>query len=430
MEDAARRAGDSAPNPTVRGLVALAIPALFAGVASALILIALSVLANKLQRLLWVTLPDRFGIGSFAGWWVFGVLSVAGLVVGLLVWLLPGHAGPDPATTGLLSRPLAVSVVPGLAVVVVIGLAGGVSLGPENPIVAINVALMVGLAARFWAKLPGEQVTLLTAAATIGALFGTPVGAALVFTEMMPRRAGVALWSQIFAPLLAAAAGAMTMVAFGRPVLSVRVPDYRDARLVDVLTGSGIAVVAALLCVLAVYLFPVVHRLFHSVHPTLALSAGGMVLGVLAVVGGELTMFKGLDEMKTLTATAGDRSVAGLALITVVKLGALLIAASCGFRGGRIFPAVFVGVGVGLTACAAFHTVPTAVGVASGVLGALMVVARDGWLALFMAATTVGDIDILPVLCIVSLPVWLFVMNAREMLIAPEPATTPASGPP
>lgn len=34
-------------------------------------------------------------------------------------------------------------------------------------------------------------------------------------------------------------------------------------------------------------------------------------------------------------------------LLAVIKLAALVVAAASGFRGGRIFPAVFVGVALG-----------------------------------------------------------------------------------
>ena len=71
------------------------------------------------------------------------------------------------------------------------------------------------------------------------------------------------------------------------------------------------------------------------------------MLGLLALVGGEITLFKGLDEMKRLAAD-GSYSVPALLTITLTKLAALVIAAASGFRGGRIFPAVFVGVALGL----------------------------------------------------------------------------------
>lgn len=417
------------PAPTARQLAALAVPAVAVGVLCALTLLALSLLADTLQDLLWTTLPDWAGVPDGSRSWTFGMLTAVGFVVGVIVWKVPGHAGPDPATTSLVSAPLPLSVLPGLAMTILVGLAGGVSLGPENPIIAINTALTVWFVGRMWKKVPVEVAVMIAAAATIGAMFGTPVAAALVFTEVVAVQGGGQLWTKLFAPLVAAGAGALTMVFLASPVLSVDVPAYDDPKLIDLVSGSAIALAAALLCLVAVYAFPVVHRVFHWLrNPVLAITAGGMVLGVLGAIGGELTLFKGLDEMKELTAAAGDKTTGELALITVVKLLALLVAASCGFRGGRIFPAVFIGVGVGLTAHSALPDIPLAVAVASGVLGAVLVVARNGWLALFMAATTVADIDVLPVLCIVILPVWLLAARRPEMLIHPEPAPEPKQG--
>ena len=53
-------------------------------------------------------------------------------------------------------------------------------------------------------------------------------------------------------------------------------------------------------------------------------------------------------------------------------------------------------------------------------------VTRSGWLSLFMAVTTVNQIELLPVLCVALLPVWLLVTDRPELLI--EPARHGASG--
>lgn len=409
--------------PTTRQLAALSIPAILVGVGCALLLIGISVLAEKLQDLLWTTLPDSVGVAGESRWWIFGILTVVGVAVGLVVWKMPGHAGPDPATTDLVSAPLGLSALPSLAVVLVLGLAGGVSLGPENPIIAINTALTVWAVCRVWKKVPTEVAVLLAAAATVGAMFGTPVAAALVFTEMAASRPGGQLWDKLFAPLVAAGAGALTMVAFGRPVIAVDIPAYDDPRLVDLVSAVVVALAAALLCLAAVYAFPVLHAFFQRMpNPLIAITAGGLVLGVLGAIGGPLTLFKGLDEMKELTAVADDKSAGQLALIAVVKMAALLVAATCGFRGGRIFPAVFIGVGVGLLAHSVVDGIPLPIAISAGVLGTVLVISRSGWLSLFMAATVVADIRVLPILCIVMLPLWLLVSHRPEMLIdAPPP---------
>lgn len=101
--------------------------------------------------------------------------------------------------------------------------------------------------------------------------------------------------------------------------------------------------------------------------------------------------------------------------MTVVKLAALLVATSCGFRGGRIFPAVFVGTALGLCAHALVPGVQPAVGVSAGVLGVLLAITRQGWVSLFVAAALVASPSVLVLLCIASLPAWLLVTGRPQM---------------
>ena len=101
----------------------------------------------------------------------------------------------------------------------------------------------------------------------------------------------------------------------------------------------------------------------------------------------------------------------------LVKLAALVVAAACGFRGGRIFPAVFVGVALGLMLHAHVDAVPAAITVSCAILGMVLVVTRDGWLSLFMAAVVVPDTTLLPLLCMVMLPAWLL-LAGRPLMIA------------
>lgn len=107
------------------------------------------------------------------------------------MWKLPGHGGRDSATTELVADPLPLSALPSLALAVILTLAGGVSLGPENPIIAINAALSIALVVRLAPRVPPALVMAMATAATIGALFGTPVAAALIFTGVVagPRAA-------------------------------------------------------------------------------------------------------------------------------------------------------------------------------------------------------------------------------------------------
>ncbi|MGJ3560505.1 chloride channel protein [Streptomyces sp. INA 01156] len=80
------------------------------------------------------------------------------------------------------------AVLPGLLLATALMLAGGPSLGPENPIIAVNVSLAVLLGTRAFPRTQEHGWVALAEAATIGALFGTPVAAALVISEALTGR--------------------------------------------------------------------------------------------------------------------------------------------------------------------------------------------------------------------------------------------------
>ncbi|MFI6609457.1 ion channel protein [Streptomyces sp. NPDC050507] len=415
-ESAAGSPASTEPAPA-RRLLMLIVPALAVGVVSALVLLGVSLLAEQLQDVLWETLPDALSIGRYSSLWMIVMLTAIGLVTGLTIRTVPGHAGPDPATTGLVDPPLPPAVLPGLLIVTVLALAGGVSLGPENPITAANIALACWAGRRFAPSAPAELWLALAAAGTIGALFGTPVAAALILTETLTAAPGKgALWDRLFGPLAAGAAGALTMTLTAHPSFDLSLPDYTGAHWGDLLSAVVIASAGAVLGLAAVYAFPYVHRAFRALrHPVLAMTAGGLLLGLLGALGGHLTLFKGLDEVKVLAADPDGWSAGGFGGMAVVKTAALLVAAACGFRGGRIFPAVFCGVALGLCAHALVDGVPVALAVTCGVLGILLAITRQGWLSLFTAAVLASDMALLPLLCVATLPAWLLVTGRPLM---------------
>jgi H+/Cl- antiporter ClcA len=413
------------PHPA-RVLLPLLVPAVAVGVVSAVSLAVLSELAGHLETLLWDTVPDAFDVSGDSGPWIILVLTLTGLVVGLVLWLVPGHGGPDPATEALIGAPIPLLVLPGLALLAIIGLGGGVSLGPENPIVAINVGLTFAVGRRLLPRIPADLWVALAVAATVGALFATPVAAALLLTELMGGTDDQPLWSRLYAPLAAAAVGAATMIALDQPSFAIDLPPFRGPQAIDLLTGSAIAVVAILLTIGAVYVFRVTHRLFHGIRNIVIMTTlGGLVLGLLGAIGGTITLFKGLEQVQQLAATVDDYSSQRLLVFTLIKLVALVIAATAGFRGGRIFPSVFVGAAFGLFVTSVFDGVPAALAVGAGVLGVVLVVSKDGWMALFVAAIFAGNVSLLPVLVFVMLPAWLLVAGAPPMQIIQPPAAPP-----
>jgi H+/Cl- antiporter ClcA len=387
------------------------------GIASSLVLIVAMKIATVLQNILWTSLPASVGINASGPFWTIAILTCTGIAVGLVVRFSPGHAGPDPATESLIGAPVSLSALPGLLAALILGLAGGVSLGPEHPIMVVNIALAVALGSRIFPRVSALDWTILAASGTIGALFGTPVAAALIFSQTLNSSNDVPLWDKLFAPLLAAAAGSLTTSLFFHPHFSLPLPYLPELRFVDIISGAIVALIAIAVGMVAVWCLPRLHSLMqHLKNPILTLGIGGFLLGVLGVIGGHITLFKGLDEMQqlalSLTLSANDYM-----LIALIKLAALVMAAACGFRGGRIFPAVFVGVALGLMLHAHVPAVPAAITVSCAILGLTLVVTRDGWLSLFMAAVVVPDSTLLPLLCIVMLPAWLL-LAGKPLMIA------------
>ncbi|MEV5873395.1 ion channel protein [Streptomyces sp. NPDC052101] len=417
QETDAPQAPPPAPTAPARALLPFILPAVAVGVGASLVFVGVSVAAEKLQHVLWGPLPDALGVGRYSVPWVFVMLIATGLAVGLVVWKVPGHAGPDPATVGLNAPVLAPVVLPGLVLAAGLMLAGGPSLGPENPVIAVNVGLAAWLGARLLPRAPGTLWPVLAEAATIGALFGTPVAAALVISEALagrPMRGQ--LWDNVFAPLAAGACGAVTTTLVAHPTFDLGLPPMGHPHAKDLLAALVTASAAAVLGMCAVYAFPYVHAAFGRLqHPMLMLPAGGVVLGALGALGGHLTLFKGLSEIGELVRRPEGWSAGQFAAMAVVKLAALLVAASCGFRGGRIFPAVFIGAALGLCAHALVPAVHPAVGVATGVLGMLLAVTRQAWVSLFTAAVLIASPGVLALLCIASLPAWLLVTGRPQM---------------
>ena len=404
-------------HPRARTMLLLSLPAVAIGIASSLILIVVMKIASVLQNLLWQRLPGTLGIAQDSPLWIIGVLTLTGIAVGLVIRFSQGHAGPDPACEPLIGAPVPPSALPGLIVALILGLAGGVSLGPEHPIMTVNIALAVAIGARLLPRVNRMEWTILASAGTIGALFGTPVAAALIFSQTLNGSSEVPLWDRLFAPLMAAAAGALTTGLFFHPHFSLPIAHYGQMEMTDILSGAIVAAIAIAAGMVAVWCLPRLHAMMHQMkNPVLVLGIGGFILGILGVIGGPVSLFKGLDEMQQMVANQAFRT-SDYFLLAVIKLAALVVAAASGFRGGRIFPAVFVGVALGLMLHEHVPAVPAAITVSCAILGIVLVVTRDGWLSLFMAAVVVPNTTLLPLLCIVMLPAWLLLAGKPMMMV-------------
>jgi H+/Cl- antiporter ClcA len=193
-------------------------------------------------------------------------------------------------------------------------------------------------------------------------------------------------------------------------------PPLRDFLVIDIVSAF---IVGAIACALGVgfgYLLRFIHPIVHRVPVIARLTIAGAALAGIVVIAGDVVMFSGQREMTDLLLESGDLSDGRVLLITLAKLLSLAIAVAVGFRGGRIFPAVFVGLALGVFIHAIIPGVPLTLAAGAAMVGILIAFVRAWFLSLLMVALIVGA-EVLPLLGVALLGAYLVAANAPELRV-------------
>jgi chloride channel protein, CIC family len=382
---------------------------------------------HELEGWLWPDDPD---------WYLILGLPLAGAVIVIAArTLLPGDGG-HPPLAGHAPPVTPISHAPGIVVAAVGTLAFGAVLGPEAPVIALGA--IVGLAATRFARLgPQESAVIGTAGSfsAISALFGGPIVAGVLLVE-----SGVALGARLIPSLLpgfvAAAVGYLIFVGFGdwggldEPGLTV--PDlapYTGTHPGDLLVAIAVGVVTAVA-------LAAVNRGARRVAAAPAsmpvlLLAGALAVGVLALVADALgasaneILFSGQSAIPEVI---HESTTSIVLLVLAAKALAYAISLSCGFRGGPIFPAVFLSIGVATLPVVWFDVSPTlaiAVGAAAGMAAQTRLILT----AMLFGALLVGTqgLDATPAAVLAAGAAWL---TANALAPTPAPGSEASASPP
>jgi chloride channel protein, CIC family len=310
-------------------------------------------------------LPNAFGYDSTPLWWSLPVLAIAGAIVALAIVRLPGQGGHIPAD-GLNPSPTQPVELPGVIVAGMATISLGLVLGPEAPLIAIGGGLGFLAIRRVKPDAPQEAQELLAASATFAAvsfLFGSPILAAVILIEAAGI-GGSRLPMLLVPGLFGSAIGSLVWLGLGNwtglstsaisiPVLHL--PAFQRPDIADfgwtILLAIAIAVVTYVIFRIARH----THRLA-APRPFLALPAIGLVVGGLAIAFSQAAdksvtdvLFSGESALEPLISDPGAWSLSALALLIAFK--GLAYALSLGsFRGGPVFPALFLGAAAGMMA--------------------------------------------------------------------------------
>jgi H+/Cl- antiporter ClcA len=321
-------------------------------------------LVDWLQESLFTDLPETLGFDSAPVWWPLPLLALSGLLAGLAVRYLPGTGGHSPADGFKTGAPLPPIELPGVLFASLATLAFGAVLGPEAPLIAMGSGLgvlAVRLAARDSPPMVAVVMSTTGSFAAVSALFGSPLLGAFLLLEA----AGIGgpMLGLVLVPgLLAAGLGALVFLGLdsltGFGTLSLTIPGLPPF---DQLTGAdfGYAIAFGLVAPFlgrGITLLAVAVRARVEPRMVLLMPVLGLLIAGLAIAFGEATdkpasnvLFSGQNALGGLLSDASHWSAGALLLLVVFKGLAYALSLST-FRGGPVFPAMFIGAAAGMAA--------------------------------------------------------------------------------
>ncbi|MCM2415545.1 chloride channel protein [Streptomyces sp. RKAG290] len=319
-------------------------------------------LVSELQSLTYHDLPEALGFDGTPSWWPVPLLGVAGLLVGLTIRHLPGIGGHKPAEGLVSSGAPSAAELPGIALAALVSLGLGAVLGPEAPLIALGGGLAVYAVRLVRPGLDPGAVAVVGAAgsfAAVSALLGSPLLGAFLLMEASGL-AGMMLGVALVPGLLAAGIGALIFTGLGSWTglgtysLALHEVPHADGPSVAefgwaVALGVAAALAGAGIHRLALFLQPRVER-----RRVVATALAGLFVGAMALVYAESTgrdasgvLYSGEHALDPLLSGSAGYSAATLLVLIACKALAYCASLSA-FRGGPVFPAMFVGAAGGM----------------------------------------------------------------------------------
>jgi H+/Cl- antiporter ClcA len=389
-------------------------------------------LIDHVQDWVFSDLPDGLGFDGEPTWWPIVPLLVAGLVVGATIRYLPGRGGHSPADGFKAGSPPAAGELPGVFLAAVASLGLGAVIGPEAPLIALGggvAALIVRFVKR---DAPAQAVAVVGGAgsfAAVAALLGSPLLGAFLLMEAIGL-GGAAATLVLLPGLLAAGIGALVFIGIGSATgvgtFSLAVPDLpafdhpNAAEFAWALViGVAAAIVGTAIRRIGLFLRAHVERHLMALTPL-----AGLAIALLAVLYAETTdkstsdvLFSGQNQLPGLIDQAAGYTVGTLVMLLVCKGLAYGVSLSS-FRGGPVFPAMFIGAagGLAMSHLPGMSLVP-AVAMGIGAMSAVML--RLPLTAVLLATLLLGSDGLGAMPVVIVAVVVAFVVSAW---FVPEPA--------
>jgi H+/Cl- antiporter ClcA len=321
-------------------------------------------LVGLLQNWVFSSIPKEVGFAGTPAWWPLPVLAIAGVLVGATVHYLPGTSGHKPAEGFKAGGAPTPVELPGVILASLATLGLGVVLGPEAPLIAIGGglgALAVHLVKRDAPPMAAVVIASAGSFAAISALLGSPILGAFLLMEAAGL-GGPVLGLILVPGLLAAGIGTLifigldSLTGFGSFSLAIPgLPPFSHPTGAMFLWAIAIGLVAAVLGtairLLGLVLQPVVERRMVLLMPLVGLGVAALAILFAETSGHGISevLFSGQSALPELVLHPSAWTVGALLLLVACKSAAYGLSLSS-FRGGPVFPSLFIGGAIGVAA--------------------------------------------------------------------------------
>ncbi|WP_328792637.1 MULTISPECIES: chloride channel protein [unclassified Streptomyces] len=345
-----------------RGYIGLLVMAAVLGVLISVGAYGFLALVDELQPWAYTDLPKALGFRETPPWWPLPLLAVAGLLVGVTIRHLPGIGGHKPAEGLSVAGAPKPSELPGILIAAVATLGLGAVLGPEAPLIMLGSGVALWLVRLLKPSLPPQAGAVVGAAgsfAAVSTLLGSPITGAFLLMEVSG--IGGPMLGVVLVPgLLAAGIGSLVFIGMdnwtGLGTYSLAIQDVPHANPPTgtefgwaLVIGIAAALAGTAIRRLALWLQPRVERHLLPATALMGLVIAGLAIAYAQGTGKAATevMYSGQSALGPLLADSATYSVGTLTLLVACKGLAYSVSLSA-FRGGPIFPAMFLGAAGGI----------------------------------------------------------------------------------
>ena len=295
----------------------------------------------------WIT----HALEVFTGPSLLIVMPLAGLFIGLVIHFLgnPGEIGLLVDNIHSRGGRLDTRENPSMILASLASISAGGSAGPEAPLVQVTGSFGTWVADRL--KLQGENLRSLSLAgmaAGFTALFGAPLGGAFFALEILHHQHVLEYYEAILPAIVSSCASYIVFVVITRLDIGPTwiFPQYQLDNIDDFAMAMLYGVLGAMAGWLFILIFRFCDRLFARLPGPIYLrtTLAGGVLGILAALF-PLTRYFGHDELNSVIGVGF--SPEALLSLAGVKMLAISITVTGGWRGGIIIPLFFTGACIG-----------------------------------------------------------------------------------